>query len=143
MSHGIAAVLVSILWLLAFLHLYWLFGGSWGKGSTLPTRAKSGERLFTPGPWSTLAVAAALIIAALIVGWRGGLLALPLPAWTPRLGIWAVAAVFLLRAIGEFRYIGLFKRVRGTRFARQDTLLFTPLCLVVSILAAWLATITS
>ena len=33
------------------------------------------------------------------------------------------AVVFLARAVGDFRYVGFFKRVRGTRFARLDTIL--------------------
>lgn len=139
MVHEVALLLVSILCLLAFLHLYWLFGGSWGKASTLPTRAKSGEKLFSPRWGSTLAVAVALMAAASLVAWRGGLLTLPLSTEVAKVGTWGVAAVFLLRAIGDFRYLGLFKRVRSTRFARMDTLVFTPLCLAVSVLAAWVA----
>ena len=35
---------------------------------------------------------------------------------------------FLARTVGEFRLVGVFKRVRGTPFATWDTWLFTPLC---------------
>ncbi|NRF91294.1 DUF3995 domain-containing protein [Paenibacillus frigoriresistens] len=31
--------------------------------------------------------------------------------------------------MGDFKYVGLFKRVKQTRFATYDTFLFTPLCL--------------
>jgi len=41
-----------------------------------------------------------------------------------------VAVVFLDRAIGDFRYVG-FKQVRGSRFARLDTILFSPLQVIV------------
>jgi hypothetical protein len=37
----------------------------------------------------------------------------------------------LLRAVGEFRYVGLFKRVRGTKFAVLDTFVYSPLCLLL------------
>jgi hypothetical protein len=40
---------------------------------------------------------------------------------------------FLLRAVGEFRLVGLFKRIRGTAFARWDTWLFSPLCLLIAL----------
>jgi surfactin synthase thioesterase subunit len=44
--------------------------------------------------------------------------------------------VFALQAIGHFRLVGLFKRVRvrvkGTPFARADSAVFTPLCLALS-----------
>lgn len=45
------------------------------------------------------------------------------------------------RAIGEFRHVGFFKRVRGTRFARLDTIFCSPLCLALAVgvaLVAWL-----
>jgi hypothetical protein len=47
--------------------------------------------------------------------------------------------VFLVRAVGEFKLVGFFKRVRGTSFARWDTWLFSPLCLGISFAALWLA----
>ncbi len=34
-----------------------------------------------------------------------------------------------------FRYVGFFKRVRGTRFAEMDTRYYSPLCLTLSVLA--------
>ncbi|HPG26670.1 MAG TPA: DUF3995 domain-containing protein, partial [Myxococcota bacterium] len=62
-----------------------------------------------------------------------------LPPWVARVGIWALAVLFALRAIGEFRYVGFFKRVRDTRFARLDTLVFSPLCATIAILSIALA----
>jgi uncharacterized membrane protein SpoIIM required for sporulation len=47
---------------------------------------------------------------------------------------WLIAAVFALRAIGDFRYVGFFKRIRDTRFARLDTLAYWPLCAVLAVL---------
>ena len=41
-------------------------------------------------------------------------------------------APVLMRAIGDFRYVGFFKRVRGSRFARMDTTLYSPLCLALA-----------
>jgi hypothetical protein len=38
-----------------------------------------------------------------------------------------LAALFGARAIGERRYVGFFKRVRGTAFAWWDTRVFSPL----------------
>ena len=83
-------------------------------------------------------MAVALAFAAVVSVWRG-LYPLIGPSWVPRFGIWVLAAVFALRAIGDFRYIGIFKRVRGTRFARNDSLYFSPLCMGISGLAVWLA----
>jgi hypothetical protein len=50
----------------------------------------------------------------------------------PRVGTFGVGAVLAARAVGDFRLVGLFKRVRGTRFARYDSLVYTPLCLALA-----------
>jgi hypothetical protein len=52
-----------------------------------------------------------------------------------------LGAVFVLRAIGERKLVGFFKRVRGTAFARWDTWLFSPLCLALGVSVLWLATV--
>jgi Protein of unknown function (DUF3995) len=54
-------------------------------------------------------------------------------------GVWGLSLVFLLRAFGNFTTFGFFKTVTGTPFARLDTWLYSPLCLVLAALAAGLA----
>jgi len=131
-----AIVLCIVFLALAAMHVYWAIAGRAGLDGVVPTR--DGKPFFQPGKTATLLVAAALLAAALVAVWRGAYLHLG-PGWVPRAGIWVLVAVFALRAIGDFRYVGIFKRVRGTRFARNDTWLFAPLCMIISGLAAWLA----
>ena len=52
---------------------------------------------------------------------------------------WVLAAAMLLRALGDFRYVGFFKRVRTGRFAELDTKFYTPLCLALAAGAGWTA----
>lgn len=125
---GIAAVLLS----LAVLHVYWAAGGKAGMTAAVPE--VEGRPAFVPGPNATLLVALALTLGALVVLGRAGL-------WTPEriprfvflAGTWVLCAVFLARAVGDLRLVGLFKRVRGTRFARRDTLFYSPLCLLLGL----------
>lgn len=131
-----AALLCAVFVALAALHVYWAFGGGQGLGKVLPTR--DGAPVLNPGRAATLLVAVALLAAALVSVWRAGAVSLG-PAWLPRLGVWVIAVVFALRAVGDFRYCGFFKRVRGTAFARNDTFIYSPLCVLISALAAWLA----
>jgi peptidyl-prolyl cis-trans isomerase A (cyclophilin A) len=121
---GAAVGLVLVF--LAAMHLYWLAGGRRGIGAAVPE--VDGEAAFEPGPGATIAVAALLLGAAGLVTLCAGLWTLPVPDWLPRIGTWTVAAVMAARAIGDFRLVGLFKRVRGTEFARRDSRLYTPLC---------------
>ncbi len=133
----IPAILLSVLFMaLSAVHIVWAFGDKLGKGGAVPT--VDGRPLFEPGKALTLLVAAALLAGALISVWLG---AFPeaAPVWVPRIGIWIIAVSFLLRAIGDFHYVGFFKRVRNTRFARNDSLFFSPLCIVIAALATWLA----
>jgi hypothetical protein len=80
-----------------------------------------------------VALCAAAALLALRIGW------LALPGFTGadifvRIAVWLLAAVFALRAIGDFRYVGFFKRVRNTGFARLDTRAYSPLCAGLAVL---------
>lgn len=133
----LAGILCLVFVILAVLHLYWAVGGQLGLQGAVPT---VGDRpVFVPGPLFAVAVAAVLVAAAMVAAQRGGLLSLGLPVWFSRLGTWVLVFVFAARAVGEFRYVGFFKRVRGTLFARRDSLVYSPLCVVISALAAGLA----
>jgi len=44
-----------------------------------------------------------------------------------------IAVVFLIRAMGDFKYVGFFKKVRNTRFAKLDMNFYSPLCVAVSV----------
>jgi hypothetical protein len=133
----VAAFLCFVFAALAALHFYWAAGGRLAMQDALPT---VGDRpLFEPGPLATTAVGFALVSAAVVSALRGDLLLLDLPAWLSRLGTWALALIFAARAIGEFHYVGFFKRVRDTGFARRDSLFYSPLCVLISALAAGLA----
>jgi hypothetical protein len=122
---GIAAV---ILLLIALLHFGWALGLRWGLAQVLPQ--VEGQPAFTPGPMLTLVVALALLVAAILSLGLAGLMT-PLP-FAPTLG-WIAAVVFALRVIGDGKYAGLSKRVRGSSFATYDDLLFTPLCFGLSV----------
>lgn len=127
---ALAMIIGGLLCALSALHVYWALGGV-RAGSAIPSRP-DGTPLFRPGRIATLAVAAALVVAGILVIARAGIVSPMLPVAWIRVGTWAVAAAFAARTIGEFRYVGLFRRVGGTTFARWDARLFTPLCFAVA-----------
>jgi len=123
---------------LCALHVLWALGGRSIGGAAIPV--VSGKPAFQPSRLTTMAVATALAVAALVVLARADLI---LNAWSPWLSTWAAAGlgvVFVLRAVGEFRLVGFFKSVRGTPFAFWDTWLYSPLCLALGLGALWLVT---
>jgi hypothetical protein len=129
-------ILVVVFLILSAIHFHWVFGGTWGLENAIPK--KDGEPLFKPGKLLTLFVALALLAGAVISVWRGAFPNLG-HTWMPRVGTWVIATLFALRAVGDFRYCGFFKRVRGTVFARNDSLVYSPLCVIVSGVALWMA----
>ena len=60
------------------------------------------------------------------------ILGLPILTWINVYGLKIIAGVFLVRAIGDFRYVGFFKKIKGTIFANLDTKFYTPLCILLS-----------
>ena len=134
----VAALIASAL--LAFLgavHLYWAAGGSLGRDAAVPLR--DGVPVIAPGPVGTALVGVALLAISALVAAAAGLVEAPLPAPLIRTGSGAVALVFAARAIGDFRYVGFSNRVHGSPFARRDTYLYLPLCLLLAALAAVVA----
>ena len=118
------------------IHFYWVFGGKWGLSAVLPTKDAESEPT-NPGVILTLIVALGLLMFGLFVGAFGGFfsrLLEVLPVFFTKYGMWIISTIFFVRAIGEFHYVGFFKKIKHTNFAKWDTKLFSPLCLLISIL---------
>lgn len=98
-------------------------------------RARACRRSTTGG----VSTAPALSLAGTIILGRSGTLATGLPTFVLRVGAWTIAATFAARTIGEFHYVGLFRRMTGTPFATWDTWLFTPLCAALAAASAAIA----
>lgn len=131
----ILGILLAVVFaILSLFHLYWAAGGRFGGGAAIPTTS-GGARLLTPSPVGTVLVAAALFAAMLVVLGRLKIWGAFIPGWIFYSGTWMISLLFLLRSIGDFRYVGFFKSVNDTSFARWDTILFSPLCLLIAVLA--------
>ena len=133
MIAGAAAIVILLL--AAAIHVYWAAGGKAGKAAAVPTA--EGRALIKPSAFGTAMVAAGLCVMAALVALRIGWLRLPGFAsdnMVVEVAAWLIAAVFALRAIGDFRYVGFFKRIRDSKFARLDTLAYSPLCAALAVL---------
>jgi hypothetical protein len=126
-------MLVSVFALISLLHLYWAAGGRVGRDVAIPS--VGGVRAFSPSPFGTVLVAAAFLVAIFVILGQIGLLGKAVPRWIFRWATLGVAIIFFLRAVGEFRLVGFFKRASDTAFAYWDTRLFSPLCLVIAFTA--------
>lgn len=130
MRFVVPLLLGAVLLLLALTHLYWAIRGIGNGKGFLPE--VDGAPLFVPSRLATVAVAAALFLAAYVAAARGALVPPVVPlAILTWLAVGA-GALFLLRAIGDLRYVGFFKTHRATLFSSLDTWLFSPLCLAIA-----------
>ncbi len=125
-----AFILTSAAFLLfiSLLHLYWAAGGKRGLEVAIPRKSNESERLFRPGKGATVAVAVLILGASYLLLAKSGFFPTLLPQPLIHWGCILCTAVFFVRAVGDFRYVGFFKRVRQTRFAQMDTRLYSPLC---------------
>lgn len=115
---------------LGLWHLYWALGGSLAKDIAIPE--VNNNPAFVPSVRATVAVGVALLCFAFLVAATAGFVTVPVSGRVLSWLCFALAFVLLARAIGEFRLVGFFKQVRGTRFAHLDTLIYSPLCLFLS-----------
>jgi hypothetical protein len=131
---SVAAVLAG----LSGLHVYWAFGGHRGQKAAIPEL--EGRPLFRPGVGGTLAVALLLAVAGMLVLERAAVGPGIVPPTVSLWGTRGVAAALIGRAVGDFNYVGFFKRRKATVFARLDTRLYSPLALALGVgagIVAW------
>lgn len=115
---------------IALLHAYWAAGGRLSIGAAVPK--VGGIAAFRPSATATAAVAIALIVAALIVATAGDLLHPPGPAWAYVGAAIGLAIIFAARAVGDFGMVGFFKTRGDGAFARLDSWVYSPLCLILA-----------
>ena len=122
-------IVASILGVISLLHFYWAFGGRYGFKSAGPKI--EGKPEFIPGKLLILLVACLLMGLAVLAiqlesPWP------PIKDYLPNIGYF-VSVIFIIRAIGDFRYVGLFKRIYNSNFAKLDTKYFSPLVLFLGV----------
>ena len=130
----IGSALFIIFFLLACLHIYWGLGGRWGADAAIPTNENK-EKVISPKMRECFIVGAWLLIFAFLVLIKSGIIHFHLPAPLSNYGLWIIAIPFIVRAIGEFKYVGFFKKIKTSRFAELDTKYYSPLCLLIGILS--------
>jgi Protein of unknown function (DUF3995) len=125
-NNPLALIVCLVFLCLALWHFYMaLVPPSRGTGAV---PSVEGKPLFVPSRKATVAVGVVLILFAALVAATGGILSVGLPPIALSGLSYALAAGLLARAVGEFKYVGFFKRVRGSKFATLDTLVYSPLC---------------
>ena len=127
-----AFLALAIIAFAAGFHFYWAFGGRRGFGVSLPQRPDGSPVMSHRLPlWRPAAFGVGLallalgaLVAARSLGWAAGLV---------DYGLIGTGVLFIARAMVPNRYVGFFKSLRTTRWARWDTRLYSPLFLILGV----------
>lgn len=114
--------------MLAIIHFYWALGGNWGISSVLPTD-KHGTKKLHPKKTDSAIVGCVLLIFSLFYAFNMGISGYKFPSVLFNYFGWIIPGIFLVRAIGDFNYVGFFKKVKYTAFGKKTLILF-PIVLI-------------
>lgn len=129
----IAGFIVSIIFtFLSLVHFYWALFENSMQEFVIPEM--NNEKVFTPTKASTLFVSFGLMLFAFIILGHIGVFELILFEELFEYGTWLIGFIFIGRAIGDFKFVGFSKKIKGTKFAIWDTRLYAPLCLFIAAL---------
>ena len=137
MNTILTIIQILIFLFLSILHFYWSLGGKWALANAAPS-IEEGKPLFVPGKIASAAVGFGLFLFASFYALNDGIISFDLPSHLLSIIGWIIPAIFILRAIGEFKYVGFFKKVKNTGFGRLDTKIYSPLCLFIGLIGIWL-----
>ena len=125
----LAILNAAIFLALGALHFYWALGFTWALSVVVPTKP-TGEKMHTSVAASVV-VGLGLLLMAAVHGANANLWLTEFPL-VIKYSTLAMAIIFLLRTTGDFKWVGLFKKVKTTPFAKNDTRYYVPLCFFLS-----------
>lgn len=134
MTSLLSILLSTVFFVLAGIHVYWGLGGKWAFDDAYPTKEDGTSLAKVPGVVASFIVATGLFVFGLFYLINGQIIPVILPSYLSAYGYWIIAFIFFLRAVGDFKYIGMFKKIKKTSFAKKDKKIYTPLCIFISCL---------
>jgi len=124
---------ICILIAISILHIYWANGGKFALDNAIPTTIK-GIKVFNPGKLLTFLVSVLLLVFAYVAYiLQFDNLNLLFTNYYMIAGK-IVSTIFIIRVIGDFKYIGIFKKIQNTPFAIYDSKYYIPLCFIISVI---------
>lgn len=106
----ILSIILSVIFIsLGSIHFYWLLGRKWGLEQALPTK-EIGAKIIEPSKFATAIVGFGLISFGLFYSIKTDLFNFQVPNWIITYGSWIIPSIFILRAVGDFNYVGFLKK---------------------------------
>lgn len=125
-----ATLAIAIIVFAAGFHLHWAFGGKYGFSVSLPQEPDGRpiyDNLLPLWRIGALFVALALIAIGMLTLDCAGILRIRLDARLITGALAVAGTAFIARSLAWHRYVGVFKTLRTTRWARYDTWAYCPL----------------
>ena len=131
----LSILIFTIMLTAALIHFYWAFGGQYGLRSSGPS-LEDGKN-FIPSRWLIFTVSCLLLSLSFLALQ----LVNPMSLLEDHIHFfgYGIALIFIIRAVGDFKYVGLFKTIYNSSFAQLDTRYFSPLILILGISFALLS----
>ena len=131
--HILSFTLCIVLTILSAIHFHWAIGGQWGFDNALPVN-ENGSRVLNPGKTACAIVGLGLAGFACFYLFQTNIIDIAIPQWLLNIGGWGIPAIFIARAIGDFNYVGFFKKVKNTKFGKLDSAIYSPLCIAIGVI---------
>ncbi|WP_190809359.1 DUF3995 domain-containing protein [Flagellimonas sp. S3867] len=127
----VLAILISIvLIILAILHFFWALFGIKEPGAVVPT-ALGSNQVKTPN--KIMAALVGVILLGFAFVFINKIINYVAFGWLRYVSI-GIGIIFIVRAFGDFKYVGFFKTAKNSKFSALDTRYYSPLCLLMGIL---------
>ncbi|MEP0986663.1 DUF3995 domain-containing protein [Ekhidna sp.] len=126
-------ILVSTFLVLSLIHFSWALGSRKWHDEAIP-KTEAGDWVIKPGKKDSLIVGLGLLFFGIFYLIKVEMIDFQLPEWAMDIASWLIPFIFLFRAIGDFKYVGFFKKITTTQFAKKDSQIYSPLCLTISII---------
>lgn len=124
----IARITLAVIFLiLAGFHFYWALGGKQFLKAVVPKNNYE-DSITMPKWYYTIFVGVVLMLLG------GYYLCLPHQLYILK---YTIPILFMIRVVGDFKYVGLFKTVKSTLFAKRDQQVFIPICFLIALLGIY------
>ncbi|MCB9251889.1 MAG: DUF3995 domain-containing protein [Flavobacteriales bacterium] len=123
----------NVLAALGILHLYWLFGGRVSIEYFFPVHSRIRKKSYKPSKLRLLIVALVLFFMSLFFIEQMTSFTKIFTPYSFKWGNRILVVAFTARAFGNFTYLGFTKSFKKGKFAKLDTYLYSPLCLLMAL----------
>jgi len=125
----------NILTAIGILHIYWLLGGRNSIEYFFAANSPFRKKNIKPKKLKLIITSIALFIMAFFFIEQMAGFTKIFNADAFKWGNKIIAVIFVLRAFGNFTYLGFTKSFKKGTFAKLDTYLYSPVCLMIAVLA--------